>query len=101
MELPPLSGAQKTKLRGLGQRLQDMLLVGQAGITPTVLTELNRLLDSHELVKLRFVGSDRNERAALAEEISANAPCVHVGSVGGTALFFRPNADPEKSKITL
>lgn len=101
MELPSLTGAQKTRLRGLGQKLDDMLLIGQAGATPQVLAELNRLLGAHELVKVRFVGSDRHERAALAESIASLAPAVHAGSVGATALFFRPNADASKRKIAV
>lgn len=94
-----LTGAQKTKLRGMGQVTKDMLLVGQAGLSPEVLGELRKLLTTHELVKLRFVGADRHQRAALCEDIARMGPCEHVGSVGNTALFFVQNPDAKARVI--
>ena len=67
MENLPLTGAQKSKLRGLGQKLDATLKVGKEGLTPTFITELSRALRGHDLIKLRFVGeSDRTARAAVA-----------------------------------
>ena len=96
MNLPSLTGAQKTKLRGLGQKLSDSLRIGRQGPTPALFTELNRQLDSRELVKLRFEGTDRDARALLCERIATEAPCLCVGSVGHTALFWRPGAAGSK-----
>jgi RNA-binding protein len=96
--LPPLTGAQKTKLRGLGQTTADAAFLGKEGVTPAFLAELNRLLDARELVKLRFTGGqDRHERAALCETVAAAASCICVGTVGHTALFWRPR--PEGSRL--
>ncbi len=78
-----------------------MLLVGQAGASAAVVAELNRLLAAHELVKVRLVGADRTQRAALTDALAAAAPCLHVGSVGFTALFYRPNPEPARQKIEL
>ena len=101
METVPLTGAQKTRLRGLGQNLEAALKVGKAGLTHTLQREFARLLEARELVKLRFEGADRHERAALIARIEADcgAPCV--GAVGHTALFFRQNPDPEKRVVTI
>jgi RNA-binding protein len=89
--LPSLTGAEKTRLRGLGQTLADGAWLGKDGVTPAFLAELNRQLDRHELVKLRFTGGqDRHERGALCAAIAEAAPCLCVGSVGHTALFWRP-----------
>lgn len=85
----------KSKLRGLGQKLDATLKVGKDGLTPTFITELSRALRSHDLIKLRFVGeSDRTARAALTTEIEAAGHCTCVGAVGATALFTSPPAIP-------
>jgi RNA-binding protein len=97
----PLTGAQKSTLRGLGQTLPDHLKVGRAGLTPAFFVELQRLLRMHELVKLRFLASDRDERAALCTQIADEGRCVCVGAVGHTALFFRQNPDPKERQVTL
>ena len=96
-EHPPLTGAQKTKLRGLGQTLSDSLRLGRQGPTPALLVELNRQLDTRELVKVRFESADRAARATLCDQIAASASCQCVGAVGHTALFWRPG--PGGSKL--
>ena len=94
---PALTGAQKTKLRGLGQTLSDSLRLGRAGTTPALLVELNRQLDTRELVKVRFEGADREARAALCDQIAAGNSCMCVGAVGHPALFWR--AGPDGSRL--
>jgi RNA-binding protein len=101
MSLPSLTGSQKTRLRGLGQILASSLKVGQAGVTPPVVAELDRLLAARELVKVRFLGADRELRAMLATELAAQTQSCHAGSVGATALFYRPHSAPEKRRIVL
>lgn len=96
MDLPLLTGAQKTQLRGLGQKLSDSLRIGRQGPTPALYTELNRQLATRELIKARFETADRDERAALCERMAAETPCLCVGAVGRTALFWRPGPDGSK-----
>lgn len=96
MNLPNLTGAQKTRLRGLGQTMPDTLHAGKQGLTPAFFVQLNRLLDARELIKLRFEGADRHERAVLIKQIEEQAPSLCVGAVGRTALFWRPGAEGSK-----
>lgn len=92
-DLPSLTGAEKTRLRGLGQTAPDRVWLGKDGVTPAFLAELHRQFAAHELVKLRFTGGqDRHERAALCGTVAQAAPCLCVGAVGHTALFWRPRA---------
>ncbi|HNC25051.1 MAG TPA: YhbY family RNA-binding protein [Opitutaceae bacterium] len=97
----PLTGAQRTYLRGLGQQLEPALKLGKGGLTPAFFAELQRLLRSHELVKLRFLGADRDERAALCDRIADEGRCVCVGAVGHVALFYRQHPEPAERSITL
>lgn len=98
MSLPSLTGAQKTRLRGLGQTLPDGAWLGKDGVSPAFATEMERQLAGHELVKLRFTGGqDRHERASLCDQVAATTQSLCVGAVGHTALFWRPG--PEGSKL--
>jgi RNA-binding protein len=96
-----LSGAQRAFLRGLGQRLEPALKLGREGLTSAVTAEIDRLLVAHELIKLRFVNADRDERAALITQIEAAGRCTNVGAVGHVALFFRRNRNPADHRIEL
>lgn len=92
-----LTGAQKTKLRGLGQTTADTAFLGKDGVTPAFLTELNRLLDTRALVKLRFTGGqNRSERTALCSQVETAAPCQCIAAIGHTALFWRQGAAGQK-----
>ncbi len=93
----PLTGARKTRLRGLGQTMPDIMQVGREGAGPAVVAQLDRELTRRELVKLRCTGGqDRHERAALHAALAAATGSACVGATGHTALFWRPGAEGSK-----
>lgn len=97
----PLTGAQRTKLRGIGQTLNPALKLGKSGITREFLLELQRVLNTHELIKVRLLEKDRHARAELCDRIADEGRCVCVGAVGGTALFFRRQPDSSKRQVEI
>ena len=97
----PLTGAQKSHLRGLGQTLAPALKLGKGGLTPAFLTELQHGLRAHELVKLRLLGIERAEREELCVKIADEGRCVFVGAVGHTALFYRQHPEPAERSVEL
>ena len=97
----PLTSAQRAHLRGLGQKLEARLKVGKGGLTPEFFAELQKLLKAHELVKLRVLGADRDERATLCDRVADEGRCVCVGAVGHTALFYRQNPAPKERSVEL
>jgi RNA-binding protein len=100
MDNLPLTGAQKSKLRGLGQKLDATIKVGKDGLTPAVFTELSRALRARDLIKLRFVADvDRAARSTLTIQIETEGHCICVATVGHTALFYKPAGDPSKSSL--
>jgi RNA-binding protein len=76
------------------------LVIGREGLTPTVLADLNRQLDTRELVKVKLL-AERDERAALCAEIVTRTGASEAGAVGKTALFYRQQLDPERRVIDL
>ena len=97
MDPQKLTGAQKTKLRGLGQTQPDTLHVGREGAAANVTTQLERELVSRELVKVRFTGGqDRHARAGLHEALARATNSTCIGAVGHTALFWRAGAEGSK-----
>jgi RNA-binding protein len=101
MQESPLTGAQKTFLRGHGQLLAPALKVGKGGLTAAFFAEFHRVIGTRELVKLRFLGAERAERPGWCATIAEQGRCACVGAVGHTALFYRQNPDPAARQITL
>ena len=67
MELPQLTGAQKTRLRGLGQTLEPSLKIGQAGVTHAVMAgQVKHTKIFGVMPDLTFMGLLAPSLAALA-----------------------------------
>ena len=75
--------------------------LGKGGATPAFYAELQKQLRAHELVKIRFLGVEREERAALCTQIADEGRCLFIGAVGHTALFYRRNPEPAERSIDL
>jgi RNA-binding protein len=89
-----LTGAQRTRLRGLGQKLPDALQIGREGAAPRVTAQLEHELTQRGLVKVRFTGGqDRPGRAALHTALAAATRSECVGAIGHTALFWRSGTE--------
>ncbi|HEX5221574.1 MAG TPA: YhbY family RNA-binding protein [Verrucomicrobiae bacterium] len=93
-----LSPKQIAYLRGLGQRLEPTVHVGQAGLSDALLASLNEALDNQELVKLKF-HAHKEEKKQLAPELAARSSSVLVQRVGHVVLLYRQQPDPAKRKI--
>lgn len=88
MDTPPLTSAEKKKLRGIAQRLKPLVHIGKLGLTESVLAEIETALTKNGLIKIRFE-NDREGIKTLSKEISEKTGCECVGCVGKTAVFFR------------
>lgn len=88
-----LDDRQKKYLRGLAHDLKPVVHVGNAGITPGVLTELDRNLAHHELIKVRVRVGDREARATAIAEIVARSGAELIGRVGNVAILYRRSRD--------
>jgi RNA-binding protein len=84
-----LTGAEKKTLRAQGQLLSDSLRVGREGAVAPVIQELDRLLVTRQLVKVRFIQADREQRGQLADQLAAATQSACIAAVGRTALFYR------------
>ena len=90
MELTP---AERRALRARAHHLHPVVFIGDAGLTPAVLNEIGVHLKSHELIKVKAQGAERNERAGIAEEIAAALDAAVVQKIGKTLVIYRPRPE--------
>jgi RNA-binding protein len=88
-----LSDAQLKYLRRLGHDRNPIVLVGQGGISPNLVTELDRALNDHELVKVRARVGDRDLRDEILDELARATGSELVQRIGHVALYYRPRKD--------
>lgn len=97
-----MKGFQKRFLRGLAHSLKPVIMVGRKGLTPTVLQSVDEALNTHELIKVKFVEEkEKAYKSAISEQIEEAAHAELVAAIGHTAVFYRPHPDPESRKISL
>ena len=97
-----LKGFQKKYLRGLAHSLKPVVFVGQKGLTSGLAGSVNDALDTHELIKVKFIDfKEKQQKKEMAETISKSANSHLVGMIGHMVIFYRQHKDPEKRKITL
>ena len=94
-----LSDAQRKYLRRLGHDLNPVVLIGNSGLGPNLIAEMDGALTHHELVKVRARVGDRDVRDGVLAELAAATRSEIVQRIGHVALFYRAN--PEKTRILL
>lgn len=95
-----LTGSQRRFLRSLANTMNPVIHIGKNGLTDQVFSAINEALDTHELIKLRFL-EFKEKKKELSVKIEHVCRCEMVGMVGHVALFFRQQADAEKRGIKL
>lgn len=86
-----ISPTQRRALRASAHHLNPVVSISQKGLTPSVLTEIDRCLKAHELIKLRLYGIERENRAALFTEICTALNCAEVQHIGNLLVLWREN----------
>ncbi|SFM96098.1 ribosome assembly RNA-binding protein YhbY [Dokdonella immobilis] len=86
-----LTSFQKRYLRGLAHSLNPVVMLGQKGVTPSLVNELSLALNHHELIKVRLSGGDREERAAQIDALTTDTGAEVVQVVGHTATLWKRN----------
>lgn len=87
-----LSIQERKRLRQIGHALNPVVMLGDKGLSESVLEELERALNDHELIKVKIVAEDRDERAAMIVEISEKTGAQVVQKIGKIALIYKKAA---------
>ena len=87
------------QLRGIGHRLNPIIMVGGNGLTPTLIEGTARALTDHELIKIKIPAGSSDERKACASALAdaTNSQVVH--HIGRMVLLFRKN-DESNEKLS-
>jgi RNA-binding protein len=95
-----LTGSERARLRAMAHGLKPLVQVGREGVTETQIENIDRALEDHELIKVRFLGR-KEEKRELSGEISERTGSELVGLIGNVAILYRESLDPSKRRIKL
>ena len=70
--------------------LKPFVMIGQHGLSESVLAELESTLLKHELIKIKLRVSDREEKQQIVDKILNISKAELVQVIGGVLVIFRP-----------
>ena len=88
-----LSPKQKQQYKAKAHDLKPVVMLGQAGLTDNILVEVDRALETHELIKIKLAGTDRDERQNIAETICQQSDACLIQIIGKVLIIYRENPD--------
>lgn len=83
------------QLRAIGHKLKPVVTIAGNGLSDTVLQEVERALQDHELIKVKLAVGDRDTRTAVATELCNQTGAQLVQSIGNIALIMRRAKKPD------
>src|SRR3989338_6450250 len=91
-----LTVSERLDLKGRAQALKPTVMIGNAGLTESVLKEIALTLKIHELIKIRILSDDRAQREAMLEAICTQLNAAPVQHIGKTLVVYQPNPHAHK-----
>ena len=98
-----LSSQQVRVLRAEAHRLKlkPVVMLGQHGLSESVMIELEQTLAHHELIKIKVPAQDKTEKNSLNSTICKKLNADLVQSIGHISVIYRANPDIQKFKKIL
>jgi RNA-binding protein len=96
---PLITSKDRKYLRGLAHALSPVVIVGQRGLTDSVVRQVDQALTDHELIKVRIGGESPTDRDEAATALGERTGCGVAGIIGRVLILYR--AHPEHPRIAL
>ena len=89
-----LSPSQRRALRARAHHLNPLVMIGESGLTPAVLREIDNALKHHDLIKIRVLGDNREARGSMLDDICERLDAAPVQTIGKMLVVYRPLPEP-------
>jgi putative YhbY family RNA-binding protein len=91
-----LSPAERKALKARAHAIEPVVWIGDDGVSDAVVSEIDRALAAHELIKARAAGLARGAREAALVEICARCAAQPVQHIGKVLVLYRKRPEAEK-----
>ena len=93
-----ISPAQRKALKAKAHDLSPVVMIGNDGLTPGVVKEAEIAIHSHNLIKVRVFGDDRENRIAIYEALCDKLGAAPVQHIGKLFVLWRPIPVKDKAE---
>ena len=92
-----MTSSQRKILSSAASNLNPLVIVGQGGMTEGVVQKIAKVLDDHELIKVKF-NEFKEEKKDLTAELCAQTGAELVRIIGNVAILYKESTNPDKRK---
>ncbi|NEX61600.1 YhbY family RNA-binding protein [Noviherbaspirillum galbum] len=93
-----LTPAERSALRSEAHALNPVVIIGESGLTPSVMKEIDASLNAHGLIKVRVFGDDRDARIEMYDTICNELGAAPIQHIGKLLVLYRPKKDAAKER---
>lgn len=90
-----LNSKQVRFLRSASHGLNPVVMIGNNGLSETVLKEIDLSLKAHELIKIKVQSDERELRLQMLEEICEKLDAAPVQHIGKQLVVYRRAEQPK------
>jgi RNA-binding protein len=83
------------KLKSRAHHLKPLIQIGKNGLTPSLITAVDKALFDHELIKIRFQDF-KEEKKDLAARIEEETGCEMISMIGNVLTVYREKEEEKK-----
>jgi RNA-binding protein len=84
-----LSSADRKALKARAHKLEPVVLIGAKGLTDEVVSEVDKALKAHELIKVRAASLERDEREVAFKALCERTGAQAVQAIGKVFVIYR------------
>ncbi len=95
-----LTSKTRKQLEKLAHDLNPVVIIGQNGVTDSLIRMVSDSLEAHELIKVKF-NEYKDDKFEYSEDIATRTNSTLVRIIGNIAIFYKENDDPEKRRIRI
>ncbi|MCK5477688.1 MAG: ribosome assembly RNA-binding protein YhbY [Methylococcales bacterium] len=89
-----MNSEKKKQFKAKAHLLNPVIMIGQAGLTESVLKEIEITLDTHELIKIK-IRAEKEDRNQICNQIIAESKAELIQSIGQIIVIYRKKPNIE------
>ncbi|MBL7575235.1 RNA-binding protein [Peptoniphilus asaccharolyticus DSM 20463] len=94
-----LTGKQRSYLKSIANTLNPLIQVGKGGIGDGMLSQIDKSLEDHELVKITVLKNSPVEAREIVEEILDATNAEFVQQIGNKLTIYRESKENKKIEL--
>ncbi len=96
-----LTSKQRSKLRGLAQKIEPVTQVGKMGVTDSLIESLEKTIEKRELIKVTVLENSGLDVKIAGQEIAERLFAEFVCATGRKLVFYRRSLSDKVEHIEI